>query len=161
MPNKESDSTEKTETRIAAGMKILKFIYQDETIKAIGPEQIALTLRNLASAIESEAPSREPKVSKQAMRVTREYIGNQIMNALWVSDKEKAGLRSLGYDPDKLLCIERFNDETIFLQAQFSGPICLSRKDGGGRSNSHTPVAKNGLSIYEKEATRLMADLKK
>lgn len=102
-----------------------------------------------------------PKVSKQAMKAAQEYIGERIALALWVSPQEKAGLKALGYDPDRLICIERFNDETVFLQVQYTGPICLSKKDGGGRKDFRTPVAKNGLSIYEKEATRLMADLKK
>ncbi len=103
----------------------------------------------------------ERKVSKQAMSAAKEYIGSRIATALWVSPQEKEGLRALGYDPDKLICIERFNDETVFLQMQFYGPICLSKRDGGGRKDCRTPVAKNGLSIYEKEATRFMADLKK
>lgn len=102
-----------------------------------------------------------PKVSKQAMKAAREYIGARIALALYVSPQEKEGLKALGYDPDTLICIERFNDETVFLQARYAGPICLSKKDGGGRKDCHTPVSKNGLSIYEKEATRFMADLKK
>lgn len=101
----------------------------------------------------------EKKVSKQAMDAAREYIGARIALALWVSPQEQEGLRAMGYDPDKLICIERFNDETVFLPIQYGYPISLAKKDGGGRKNCHTPVAKNGLSIYEKEATRFMADL--
>lgn len=101
----------------------------------------------------------EKEVSKQAMQAAREYIGGHIAMALWVSPQEKEGLRAMGYDPDRLICIERFNDETVFLPVQYGYPISLAKKDGGGRKNCHTPVAKNGLSIYEKEATRFMADL--
>lgn len=111
--------------------------------------------------VKKNSAGETPKVSKQAMRAAREYIGERIALALWVSPQEKEGLKAMGYDPDKLICIERFNDETVFLQVQYAGPICLSKKDGGGRKDCRTPVTKNGLSIYEKEATRLMADLKK
>ena len=103
----------------------------------------------------------EAKVSKQARKAALEYIGERIALQLYVTPEEKEGLRAMGYDPDKLICIERFNDETVFLQVQYAGPICLSKKNGGGRKDFRTPVAKNGLSIYEREATRLMADLKK
>ncbi len=99
------------------------------------------------------------EISKQAMDAAKEYIGERIALALWVSPQEKEGLRAMGYDPDKLICIERFNDETVFLPVQYGYPISLAKKDGGGRKDCHTPVAKNGLSIYEKEATRFMADL--
>ena len=95
------------------------------------------------------------------MNAAMEYVGERIALALWVSPKEKAGLRAMGYDPDRLICIERFNDETVFLPVQYGYPISLAKKDGGGRENCRTPVTKNGLSIYEKEATRLMADMKK
>lgn len=100
------------------------------------------------------------EISKQAMDAAKEYIGERIALALWVSPQEKEGLRAMGYDPDKLICIERFNDETVFLPVQYGYPISLAKKDGGGRKDCHTPVAKNGLSIYEKEATRLMADMR-
>lgn len=100
----------------------------------------------------------EKEASKQAMYAARKYIGERIAMSLWVSPQENEGLRAMGYDPDKLICIERFNDETVFLPVQYGYPISLAKKDGGGRKNCHTPVAKNGLSIYEKEATRLMAD---
>lgn len=102
----------------------------------------------------------EKEISKKAMDAAREYIGERIALALWVSPQEKEGLRAMGCDPDKLICIQRFNDETVFLPVQYGYPISLAKKDGGGRKNGHTPVAKNGLSIYEKEATRLMADIK-
>lgn len=98
------------------------------------------------------------EASKQAMYAARKYIGERIAMSLWVSPQENEGLRAMGYDPDKLICIERFNDETVFLPVQYGYPISLAKKNGGGRKNCHTPVAKNGLSIYEKEATRLMAD---
>lgn len=103
----------------------------------------------------------QKEVSKQAMNAAREYIGARIALALWVSPQEKEGLRTMGYDQDRLICIERFNDETVFLPVQYGYPISLAKKDGGGRKNSHTPVTKNGLSIYEEEATRFMADMKK
>ena len=148
-----------------AAHKILDFILHDEAIRNMGEAKIISTLRCIANSLENpgqEAPKTNvPKVSKQAMKATREYIGARIALALWVSPQEKKGLQSLGYDPETLICIERFNDETVFLQARYAGPICLSRKDGGGRKDCRTPVAKNGLSIYEKEATRFMADLKK
>lgn len=99
------------------------------------------------------------EISKQAMDAAKEYIGERIALALWVSPQKEEGLRAMGYDPDKLICIERFNDETVFLPVQYGYPISLAKKDGGGRKNSNTPVSKNGLSIYEKEATRFMADL--
>jgi len=51
------------------------------------------------------------EASKQAMDAARKYIGERIALALWVSPQEKEGLRAMGYDPDKLICIERFNDE--------------------------------------------------
>ncbi len=101
------------------------------------------------------------EVSKQAMDAAREYIGERIALALWVSPQEKEGIRAMGYDPDRLICIQRFNDETVFLPVQYGYPISLTKKDGGGRKDFCTPVAKNGLSVYEKEATRLMADMKK
>ena len=100
------------------------------------------------------------EISKQAMDAAKEYIGERIALALWVSPQEKEGLRAMGYDPDKLICIERFNDETVFLPVQYGYPISLAKKDGGGRKDCHTPLDKNGLSIYEKEATRLMADMR-
>lgn len=148
-----------------AAHKILDFILHDEAIRNMGEAKIISTLRCIANSLEN--PGQEasktnvPKVSKQAMKATREYIGSRIALALWVSPQEKKGLQAMGYDPDGLICIERFNDETVFLQARYAGPICLSKKDGGGRKDCRTPVAKNGLSIYEKEATRFMADLKK
>lgn len=108
-----------------------------------------------------EKVNKKQEVSRQAMAAANEYIGERIALALWVSPQEKEGLRAMGYDPDKLICIERFNDETVFLPVQFGYPICLAKKDGGGRKNSNTPVSKNGLSIYEKEATRFMADMLK
>lgn len=148
-----------------AAHKILDFILNDEDIRNMSEARIISTLRCIANSMENtsqEKPTADtPKVSKQAMKAAREYIGARIALALWVSPQEKKGLQSLGYDPETLICIERFNDETVFLQAQYAGPICLSKKDGGGRKSAYTPVAKNGLSIYEKEATRFMADLKK
>lgn len=164
MEQAKKNSTPKTVESVAAH-KILDFILQDESIRNLGEERILYTLKTVVKALEDtnrEKPTGEkPKVSKQAMAAVREYIGARIALALYVSPQEKNGLKVLGYDPDKLICIERFNDETVFLQVQYAGPICLSKKDGGGRKNSYTPVAKNGLSIYEKEATRFMADLKK
>ncbi len=145
--------------------KIFDFILHDEEIKSMGEARTINVLRRIADIMEDTSPEEPtadtPKASKQAMKAAREYIGARIALALWVSPQEKKGLQALGYDPDTLICIERFNDETVFLQARYAGPICLSRKDGGGRKNCHTPVTKNGLSIYEKEATRFMADLKK
>lgn len=156
------------QTKSAEGIaahKILDFILYDEAIRNMGEERIISTLRHIANSMEGQSQERPtselPKASKQAMSAAREYIGARIALALWVSPQEKKGLQTLGYDPDTLICIERFNDETVFLQAQYAGPICLGKKDGGGRKDCHTPVAKNGLSIYEKEATRFMADLKK
>lgn len=148
-----------------AAHKILDLILHDEGIRNMGEARIISTLRYIADSMEDTSPEKAtadaPKVSKQAMSAAREYIGARIALALWVSPQEKKGLQAMGYDPDTLICIERFNDETVFLQARYAGPICLSKKDGGGRKSCHTPVAKNGLSIYEKEATRFMADLKK
>lgn len=148
-----------------AAHKILDFILNDEDIRNMGETRIISTLRCIANSMENISPEKPtadaPKVSKQAMSAAREYIGARIALALWVSPQEKKGLQAMGYDPDALICIERFNDETVFLQARYAGPICLSRKDGGGRKDCRTPVTKNGLSIYEKEATRFMADLKK
>ena len=80
------------------------------------------------------------EISKQAMDAAKEYIGERIALALWVSPQEKEGLRAMGYDPDKLICIERFNDETVFLPVQYGYPISLAKKDGGGRKDCHTPV---------------------
>ena len=145
-----------TQAETGAAHKILDCILQDESIKGLGPDCVIGALRGVIKAIEDANPE-----SKQAMKAAREYFGARIALALWVSPQEKKGLQSLGYDPETLICIERFNDETVFLQARYAGPICLSRKDGGGRKDCRTPVAKNGLSIYEKEATRFMADLKK
>lgn len=154
-----------TQAETGAAHKILDCILKDESIKGLGPDCVIGALRGVIKAIEDANPEKPtadtPKVSKQAMKAAREYIGARIALALWVSPQEKKGLQSLGYDPETLICIERFNDETVFLQARYAGPICLSRKDGGGRKDCRTPVAKNGLSIYEKEATRFMADLKK
>ena len=154
-----------TQAETGAAHKILDCILKDESIKGLGPDCVIGALRGVIKAIEDANPEKPtadtPKVSKQAMKAAREYIGARIALALWVSPQEKKGLQSLGYDPETLICIERFNDETVFLQARYAGPICLSRKDGGGRKDCRTPVAKNGLSISEKEATRFMADLKK
>ena len=97
----------------------------------------------------------EKEVSKQAMDAARKYIGERIASALRVLPREKEGLRAMGHDPDRLICIQRFNDETVFLPMQYGYPISLTKKDGGGCKDCHTTVAKNGLSIYEKEATRL------
>lgn len=149
-----------------AAHKILDFILQNETIKSLGLERITYVLKTIVKTLEKPTGSeglttKHPKVSKQARNAARQYVGRLIATALWVSPQEKKGLQAMGYNPDKLICIERFNDETVFLQMQFYGPVCLSRKDGGGRKDCCTPVAKNGLSIYEKEATRFMADLKK
>ena len=154
-----------TQAETGVAHKILDCILQDESIKGLGPDCVIGALRGVIKAIEDANPEKPtadtPKVSKQAMKAAREYIGARIALALWVSPQEKKGLQSLGYDPETMICIERFNDETVFLQARYAGPICLSRKDGGGRKDCRTPVAKNGLSIYEKKATRFMADLKK
>ncbi len=70
------------------------------------------------------------------MDAAREYIGARIALALWVSPQEQEGLRAMGYDPDKLICIERFNDETVFLPVQYGYPISLAKKDGGGRKTA-------------------------
>ena len=154
-----------TQAETGAAHTLLDCSLTDESIKGRGPDCVMGALRGVIKAIEDANPEKPtadtPKVSKQAMKAAREYIGARIALALWVSPQEKKGLQSLGYDPETLICIERFNDETVFLQARYAGPICLSRKDGGGRKDCRTPVAKNGLSIYEKEATRFMADLKK
>lgn len=99
--------------------------------------------------------------SEQAMIAARAYMGERITLSLYVSDKEKEGLQAMSYDPDRLICIEWFNDETMFLQLQVAGPTCMSRENGGGRPHSNSPVVPNGLSIYEREATRLWADIKK
>lgn len=155
---------EKTAEGIAA-QKIFDFILHDEDIRSMGEARIISTLRRIVNSMEKQSQeqstSEPPKVSKQAMKAAREYIGARIALALYVSPQEKKGIKAMGYDPDKLICIERFNDETVFLQVRYAGPICLSKKNGGGRKDCHTPVSKNGLSIYEKEATRFMADLKK
>lgn len=147
-----------------AGCRVFEILRQDEAIECLTQAQKIRILKVVTSFMEGKNPFEKtatdtPKVSKQAMKATREYIGSRIALALWVSPQEKKGLQAMGYDPDDLICIERFNDETVFLQARYAGPICLSRKDGGGRKSCSIPVTKNGLSIYEKEATRFMADL--
>ena len=99
--------------------KIFGFILHDEEIKGMGETRTINVLRRIADIMEdtsSEKPTADaPKVSKQAMKATREYIGSRIALALWVSPQEKKGLQAMGYDPDGLICIERFNDETVFL----------------------------------------------
>lgn len=105
--------------------------------------------------------NQKQETSRQAMEAAREYIGERIAMALWVSPQEEKGLRDMGYDPDRMICIERFNDETVFLPVQYGYPVSLAKENGGGRKDCRTPVAKNGLSIYEKEATRFMADMLK
>lgn len=72
------------------------------------------------------------KPDNAAMDTVKKYISMRIASSLYVTKKEKDGLRTMGYDPEKLLCIDRSQQETVFIEMKISGPICLDKAHGGG-----------------------------
>lgn len=70
-------------------------------------------------------------------------LGFKIKNiyTLWISPSEEAVLNKMGYNPKKMVCIERFDDESVFAQISVSEPVLVGLKDGGGKSLKNMTIS--------------------
>ena len=55
---------------------------------------------------------------------------------LCILPREKEALERKGFDPKCMVCIDRFENETVFVEIRISEPICIGLKDGGGKATS-------------------------
>lgn len=55
------------------------------------------------------------------------------VRSLAILPREADALRAAGYDPERMICVERFDDESVFAQISVGKPIQIGLKDGGGK----------------------------
>lgn len=61
------------------------------------------------------------------------YSETKCINTLAILPREEEALRAAGYDPKTMVCVARFDNESIFAQITVSKPVRVGLKDGGGK----------------------------
>lgn len=77
---------------------------------------------------------RQKDISRAEKAVLKLFFEIKNIYTLCILPREEAALKKMGYDPKNMVCIERFDDESVFAQISVSKPVCVGLKDGGGKS---------------------------
>ena len=84
---------------------------------------------------------RQKDISRTKKAVLKFSFEMKNIYTLCILPREAAALKKMGYDPKSMVCIERFDDESVFAQISVSEPVLVGLKDGGGKSLKNMTIS--------------------
>lgn len=78
---------------------------------------------------QSNADFKARRAEEAVLQFYREMV---CCRTLAMLPREEEALKAAGYNPEEMVCIKRFDDETVFAKINVSKPVQIGLKDGGG-----------------------------
>ena len=104
---------------------------------------------------------RQKDISRSEKAVLRFFFETKNIYTLCILPREEAALKKMGYNPKTMVCIERFDDESVFAQISVSEPVCVGLKDGGGKSLKNMTMSVGQLMPPVKTANTDLEEIER